>query len=195
MSAERIKELLGVGLPNNVVASAVGVTDSYISQLLADPEFAAEVTHLKLINLTETAARDKKYNSLEDKLLEKLENVLPYLVKPMEVLAAIKTINSAVRRAAPSELAGQANVQVVQLQLPDNSAFAARFVINKESQVVEIAGRSLATMPAKGVVAKLQEAKKNAATNTTEHAADMENAKERLSNLQSLMHLPVAEVL
>ncbi len=195
MSAERIKELLGVGLPNNVVASAVGVTDSYISQLLADPEFAAEVTQLKLINLTETAARDKKYNSLEDKLLEKLENVLPYLVKPMEVLAAIKTINSAVRRAAPSELAGQANVQVVQLQLPDNSAFAARFVINKESQVVEIAGRSLATMPAKGVVAKLQEAKKNAATNTTEHAADMENAKERLSNLQSLMHLPVAEVL
>lgn len=200
---EKIKELLGLNIPANVVASAVGVDASYITQLMGEEEFATEVATLRVQNTAAHAARDKKYDSIEDSLVGKLEDMLEsgfHFSKPVEILTAIKVINSAKRRAAPAELAGNApNNTYLSLQLPENSEFAARFVLNAQNQVVEIAGRSLATMSAKGVLTKMEELAKNRVSPTPrhvlEHQKDQEEAQSRLDGLVKLEHLDVASTL
>lgn len=199
MQKDKAKELLGINLPANVVSLATGISASQLSQWMGEEEFASEVTDLRIANSLDAANRDKKYNSIEDKLLEKLQEKLENgfsFTSPKEILAAIRIINGAVRRGAPSEMGSGAGVQnVVNLQLPENTVFAARFVMNGKNQVVEVAGRSLATMNARGVVAKLEEKKANEAANTDQHAADKAEAEKRLDNLVRMEHLPVANVL
>src|SRR5882672_10943954 len=79
---ERVLKLLGQGVEQEVVATAVGVSPSYISQLLADPEFASAVAELRLLNLEAASDRDSKYEALEDKLLKKLDETADYMTKP-----------------------------------------------------------------------------------------------------------------
>lgn len=201
---EKIKELLGLNLPNNVVASAVGVTEGYISQLLSEEAFRAEVSELRIANTLEHAHRDKKYDTLEDAMLEKLKEKLDgslSFTKPQEILAAIKVLNNAKRRAAPAELNSQAATpgMTVHLHLPESSAFAAKFIVNGENQVVEIAGKSVATMSAKGVLKQLEDMHRNSISNEAklpeQRTADEDAAEQRLNGLVKLEELPVAELL
>lgn len=193
---EKIRELLGIGLANNIVASAVGCDDSYISQLLSDPVFAEEVQKLRGENLTEAVGRDSKWNSLEDKLLQKVENLLPLMVRPMEVIRALQVVNNAHRRAVPAAALPASTHQHVHLHLP--TVVHNKFVINQNSQVVEVDGRTIATMSAKDVVKKLEArtaAPEATKVNSDEHEADVREANDRLSNIRRLTHLPVAELL
>lgn len=195
---EKAKELLGFNLPANVVAAAIGVTPSMVSQWLSDEQFAGEVQQLRIENLAGAANRDRKYNTIEDALLGRLEESLEnriYFLKPQEILHALKIVNAAVRRGAPQEVLASAQQTIIPLQLPENSEFAVRFIMNKENQVIEIAGRSVATMGAKAVLKKLEERKVVSEQNGEAERKDIEGARERLKNLSKLTHLPVAEVL
>lgn len=197
MSREKARELLGAGLSNVVVASALGVSESLVSQWLSDDLFASEVQKLKLTNLTEATSRDRKWNTLEDRLLEKLEDLLPMLVNPMAVVNALKAVNSAVRRGAPKEQSATAQSTHVHLHMP--ALLAAKFVVNPVNQVVEVDGRSVATMPANAVVAEMNRRKSQGLLEKQEtidpDVADMERAQSRLENLQKLEYLPVHQVL
>lgn len=201
---EQIKELLGLNLPNNVVASAVGVSEGYISQLLSDDAFKNEVSELRIKNTLEHAHRDKKYDTLEDTMLERLKEKLDTgtsFLKAAEILAAIKVLNGAKRRAAPAELNSQAATpgMVLNLHLPESSAFAAKFIVNGENQVIEIAGKSVATMSAKGVLKQLEDMHRNTISNEAklpETRNEEDTASEqRLNGLLKLEELPVADLL
>lgn len=141
---ERALELLGTGLGAEVVASAVGVSTSRISQLLSDPEFASRVAELRFENLAKHNQRDSKYDSLEDELLKRMENLLPMMYKPLEVLRAIAVINSAKRRgsSAPDSLVNQ--TQVVSLTMP--ITIHQQFTTNINNQVVKAGDQELITM-------------------------------------------------
>lgn len=201
---DKIKELLGLNLPNNVVASAVGVSEGYISQLLSEDIFRMEVAELRIKNTLEHANRDKKYDSLEDKMLQRLEEKLDAgtsFLKPQEILVAIKVLNGAKRRAAPAELNSQAATpgMVLNLQLPESSAFAAKFIVNGENQVIEIAGKSVATMSAKGVLKQLEDMHRNTISNEAMLPKNKDEedaaAEVRLNGLLKLEELPVADLL
>lgn len=197
----KIKEMLGFHIPNNVVASALGVSESLISQLLSEEEFAREVQDLKLKNTLQHVTRDREYDSIEDtlinKLKEKLENGLSF-TKPSEILAAIRIVNGAKRRSTPSEVGTTAGARaLINLQLPTGTEFAARFVLNGNNQVIEVAGRPLATMGAKSVISqleKLHEARSDPAQQQHQKQ-DEENATQQLRNLVKLEELPVADLL
>ena len=66
---ERALHLLGSGVPADSVASALGVTPSRISQLLAEDSFSKKVAALRYDSLQKHNRRDGKYDSLEDTLL------------------------------------------------------------------------------------------------------------------------------
>lgn len=144
MSKERIKELLGNGLKAEDVAAAIGCSASYISQLLSDEDFAGEVQSLKLRSLEAATARDKGYDTLEDILLERLKTLLPFMTKPNDLLRAISVINAAKRRGAPP-VPEVTHHHVVELQLP--SALVARYSKNSMNEIIEVNGRSMATLP------------------------------------------------
>lgn len=142
-SESRALELLGQGLDPSQVGPAVGLTVSRISQLLSDPEFSAQVAELRFKNLSKHNARDSRYDDLEDKLLEKMENLLVFMMKPMEVLAAIKTINAAKRRgaSAPDHILQQQTV--INLTMP--TQIINQFKVDSNKQVIQAGTQTLIT--------------------------------------------------
>jgi hypothetical protein len=153
----RIAKLLGEGINATNVASACGVTLAYVSQLLTESEFAKEVAQLKIGNLQAATTRDRKYDGIEDTLLEKLEDSIQFMIKPREILGAISVINNAKRRGATAG-AGDTDfngAQVVKLQVPQ--VVINQFMLNSKNEVIEVAGRALQTMSARNLMRTLGE--------------------------------------
>jgi len=141
---ERALSLLGAGVAAESVASALGVTPSYISQLLSDENFANQVATVRYESLQKHNVRDESYDSLEDKLLEKLEKQLPLIMKPETLLKAISTINGAKRRgqSAPDQAVNSQNI--VNLVLP--AVIAEKFSVNINNQVTKAGEQELHTI-------------------------------------------------
>ncbi len=167
---DRVIQLLGSGLSAEVVATAVGCEPSYISQLLADDEFAKKVSELRIQNLQAATKRDNKWDEIEDKLLDKLKDSVEYIMKPREILAALATVNSAKRRGATAQESLTINNTVVNLTLPQKAVH--NFVVNQTNQVIGINDQSLLTMPSMNVKSLLQQAKSLA---DTQNLANLEN--------------------
>jgi transcriptional regulator with XRE-family HTH domain len=161
-SAERIKELLGNGLSNEVVATAVGVTAGYISQLMADEQFSSQVVALRTQTLAAATVRDRSWDGLEDtllgKLAEKIEQDMIY--KPMDLLRALSVINNAKRRGASAQENFSVQQTVVTLNLP--TVVINSYKKNKAGEVIEVTAadgtqQTLVTMPASALMHKLSE--------------------------------------
>lgn len=150
----RALELLGSGIQPESVAAALGVTPSYISQLLSDDEFSQQVTTLRYNALQKHNDRDNSYDSIEDKLLEKLDKSIPMMYKPAEILSAIKVVNAAKRRgqSAPQQITNQQNI--VNLVLP--TAITQNFVTNINNQVIKAGDQELLTIPSSALLAKAE---------------------------------------
>lgn len=152
---ERAITLLGQNLDPSMVASAIGITPAYISQLISDPEFSARVAEIRFKTLASHTDRDRKYDSLEDRLLEKLENMLSFMVRPTEVLRAIATINAAKRRGAPMlEATSAAQQETIPLSLPHHifqqfTAGVQNIQVNINNQVIKVGDRDMITIQTK----------------------------------------------
>lgn len=133
---ERAIMMLGSGAPASIVASALGVTEARISQMLSDELIAQQVQELRFKNLQKHTLIDEKYTDLEENLLDKLQKVLPIMTKPRDVLAAISVINGAKRRGAQVTQDATTSQQVVNLTLPIN--IMHKFISNVNNQVVEV---------------------------------------------------------
>lgn len=150
MSAKRdqIASLLGNGLSPETVASAVGCTPSYISQLLAEDEFRDLVTSRRVVAITARGDRDDKIDNIEDMLIEQLHDVVKAkaFYKPRDLLTAMSIINKAVRRGPQqSQVADQVR-PVVNITLP--VAIQQRFVMTPNNEVVAVGEQTLVTMQA-----------------------------------------------
>lgn len=144
---ERIKKLLGAGVPQGVVATSVGCSPSYISQLMEDSHFAEEVALARVGNMTALTDRDSRIDKLEDAAIERLEELLPYATKPMELTRIFQTLNAAKRRSAGAVAdLPQAN-QVIQLNIPIQ--VVSNFQLSERREVVEVNGRTMVSMSAK----------------------------------------------
>lgn len=154
ISTDQIQELLGQGLSNEVVATAVGCTTSYITQLMSEDTFLAKVISLRAANLQANTKRDRSIDSLEDRLIEKFSDMIPYITKPMEILAAMRTTNAMIRRGVSASDSTVINQTVVNLTMPTN--IMQNFVTNSQGEVVEVAGKTLVTMPAHQLLKSLE---------------------------------------
>lgn len=154
-TADRALTLLGQGIAPAQVAAALGVTESYISQLVSDEQFAARVAELRYESLQKHNARDNAYDAMEDKLLERMEDLLPLMHRPMEILKAIQVINAAKRRgqSAPENITNKQTV--IPLILPVQ--IINSFKVNPQGQVVEVGKQPLLTIQSGNMDALLKE--------------------------------------
>lgn len=146
---ERALSLLGQGCGPELVASAIGVSVSRISQLLSTPEFAERVAELRFASLAKHNERDQRADRIEDMLLERLENVLPYITDPMKLVAAYTRINAAKRRGSSSPEAITAQTQVVSLNIPAiviNQHIKQDITVNLNNQVIKAGNQDLVTV-------------------------------------------------
>lgn len=133
---EKMLSLLGGGYPPSVVASSLGVSESYVSQMMSLDWFASQVQEIKFLNLRKHTELDDRYDDLEDKLLTKLDKLIPLLVRPMDVTRVLQTVNNAKRKGAGSQGPGLVQNNIIQLSLPP--ALLQRFTANVHNQIVEV---------------------------------------------------------
>lgn len=153
---DRILSYLGQGLKPADVASIVGCSPSYISQLLTDPDFKAQALALRT-DATRETSEDKiltnKYLAIEHKLLAAMEGQmafaeLPAITRALEVVANRQEKRMA-RIHAPT-IAQQATQVVVNLTLPSHAV--PEYQINAQREVVAIDSKPIAPLSAVGVV-------------------------------------------
>lgn len=152
---DRIIEMLGRGIAAAQVAAAVGCDDSYISQLIANEEFASKVQALRAEHFANYIETDQHIDTAEDEALKRLASLVPFITKPAEAARVFGVLNGARRRASDRNASGQAQAQTVVLDIPE--AARVTFTTTADRQVIEIAGRSMTTMPAKSLAAQLEQ--------------------------------------
>lgn len=152
---DRILNLLGQGIAPVIVAQTVGCNPSYISQLLQEEEFALAVAKLRCEGIEKEVNRDNKYDALEDKLLEKLENVLPFMLKPRDILDALTRINAAKRRATVGvSETGTGKTTIINLTLP--TIVVQKYQTNQNNEVIDVSGRALINLPPQTLLKSLE---------------------------------------
>lgn len=156
---EQIKSLLSAGCRPGQVAAAVGCEDSYVSQLMQDQQFSQEVVTARILALSGHSERDKKYDGLEDQILDKLTNQLHMIMNPDRLVRMLVAVNNAKRRgagAADTQLAPISNV--INLTLP--TLIVNKYQTNQANEVVEVNGQGLVGMPATALIERLRASSK-----------------------------------
>jgi hypothetical protein len=156
---DKIKELLGTGLSNEVVASSIGVHPSYISQLMSDEDFYNSVIELRTKNLAAHTVRDRNLDGIEDTLIKKMSEMLDsgMVYKPHDILKFFQVLNNAKRRGVTPAEATVVNNTVVNLSLPPIVQKQFSFKTNSANEVVEVEGQTMITMPAAHLLESLIE--------------------------------------
>lgn len=148
----RALELLGKGIPPAAVAAALGVDPSRITQLLSDDTFAASVVEKKFESLSKHATRDMAIDQLEDHLLDKLKDTLPFMTRPMEILKSFSVINAAKRRTLSHTDQVTTQQTIVTLNIP--SIIVQKFSQNIHNQVTAVGQQSLVTMQSSSLLSQ-----------------------------------------
>ena len=156
VNIEQVKELLGNGLAVETVASAVGCSPSYVTQLMSDDVFSGEVAALRVNNLSANTTRDRSIDKIEDEIIKRLGDAVAnhMIYKPQELLRTFQVLNSAKRRGANA--GDGANIQkteIITLILPARPA--EQFTITPQGTVVDVGGQSLVSMSANELLKKL----------------------------------------
>ena len=155
VTEERALKLLGNGIKPEIVAASLGITVSRISQLVSDENFATRLAELRYTNLAKHNERDSNYDSIEDKLLEKLNDNIELMHRPREIIHAISVINAAVRRGSSTPEAVIEKQTVIQLVVPVQ--LINKFQTNIQGQVTSIGDKDLLTIQSGSLDALLKE--------------------------------------
>lgn len=152
--------LLSQGIQQHTVAETIGVDPSYISSLMADEDFKAELESKRLAETEENLAYDDKLDRAEEAFLERLQDKIR-LANLRDSMQAFRVLNSAKRRrdrgvVNPSVVVGVAvNLQLPQVMVP-------KYVTNSKNEIVEVDGQTMVTTTA-SLLDKMVAAKKAAA--------------------------------
>lgn len=187
---EHIISLLSQGVPATQVAAAAGVTESYISQLRADPELAALIATQETAKLEKNTVFDNTLERAELMALEKIEKNLPF-ANMGQAMAAFRILNSARKRSDAFATPADTSTNItVNLTLPASAA--ARYVVNSSNEIVEVEGQTMITATAKSLDTMLAQragaALLQPATQTLNRAANM------LANIKPLAARPVRKL-
>lgn len=155
MNKEKAAVLLGQGLTPSVVASVVGCSPAYISQLMATEDFKL----LVLSHRTESAKLPDdelittKYVGMEHKLLQAMEQALPSAELPA-ITAALKVVaerqeKRASRLAAPAIAEAGKTQVVVQIAMPQTAM--PHILLNERKEVIAIDNKPMAPMASSAV--------------------------------------------
>lgn len=141
---EKALAYLVKGVSPSQCAEALGISPSVISTLMSEEKFA-ETLAAKKFELSEKHNRhDDTLDELEASLVSKVKELIPMIVRPMELIRAASVVNSMKRRGAPAPIASEVAPVIVQLSLP--TAILSRFTLNSHNQVIAAGDQDLVTI-------------------------------------------------
>lgn len=155
---ERILNYLSSGIKPQQVATIVGCSPAYISQLLKDSSFTEELQKSIADKPAEAEELDldNKYVSLEHQILRGIEEALPGAELPAlaRILDAVtKRQDLRLSRKNPIQATqfGPIGVQIVQLQLPSHALPAPIIELSDKKEILSINAKNLAPMSSDAV--------------------------------------------
>lgn len=159
---DRILHMLAQGLKGSQIASVIGCSAGYITQVAKEETSAGKIAEYRREYFGEDAGKDKdgeiltsKYNAIEHSLLEKIGDQLQYaelpaLTKTLEVIGNRQEKRLA--RLAGIGAGGGGNQVHVTLVLPSHARLEMpSYEVNENKEVIAIAGREMAPMSSEGV--------------------------------------------
>lgn len=153
----QVLELLGKGVPANIVASTLDISPSYVTQCTEHPVFKQELQSMLLVSQLAASQRDEELDSLEDLLIEQVKKTAIYITKPMEAMKALQMVNGMKRRGLGGSegAASITNNNTVILNIPQHVRPTVHTVVSDENEVVEVDGRHMITKSSQAVLAQL----------------------------------------
>jgi len=186
--------LLGAEVSQTAAALACGVSDGYVTQLLKDPEFVRALGNVRSVKIEAAVKHDAQIDSVEAKALQAVENRLPLVRNASEAARIFQILNASKRHATAGSNTAAPGAQQVNIVLP--RAASVHISMNSQNQVIEVEGKTMATLPSRSlpglatdVAAKTATAKDvlKAATIASAAKKDTEKASQLLSNLDPLV--------
>lgn len=143
---ERALSYLVAGCSQEQTARALGCEPSVISYFMsADDSFAQQVADAELLRRHKYNKIDDRWDSIEAKALEKLEEMSEYITQPGALLKLATQANAAKRRGSTAPVGTNiTNQQIVQLQLP--AVMLQAMKMNQQSQIVQAGQQELVTI-------------------------------------------------
>jgi predicted transcriptional regulator len=164
----RALELLATGIDQVQVASALGITESRLSQIISNPEFARELVDARYKNLAKHNETDNLLDQVERKLIRKLDSTIDMVFKPTEIARMAAVVNGMKRRGASNPESLVRAKPSVKLNIP--IAVINRFSMNAAGQVItaEVGSerQDLVTMQSSNLRELMNEHAKHALENT-----------------------------
>lgn len=154
----RIATYLAQGFKPERICVMVGCAPSTLSELIKTPSFQELYEPLRL-QYSDTR-RDSKYDNLETKVLDQLEQEIHVSEVP-QLVRILDAINNYRKSKLPTISAGLTNqgiiniTQKVQLSLPDHAK--SNLVLNEQGEVIAFGERSLVPMSSTKVVEMFKE--------------------------------------
>ena len=156
---DRIMEYLANGVKAARVASIVGCSPGYVSQLVNDPEFKAELEAKMTIQTASSSENslDTKYDAVEHELMDAMSEALvgaelPAITHALRTVADIRLKKTMLKNPAPANPLGAHNLTVVNVTLPIHALRDNPVVeLNSQGEILAINKTNLAPLSSDGV--------------------------------------------
>lgn len=176
INKEAVAELVAYGIPNTQIGDAFGVTGQYIANLVREDEKVQELVQTKATDLAVRQHNNKVTEEvIEADLLTKIKEQVDTsdsLIESMKSLQLLKDIQAKGRangHGASAEVGGTINLNL------GDAPVAVQIQRTGNSEIINIAGRDMAPMPAKRVIDMARQERKNG----EEQPPDEQRAAER----------------
>lgn len=150
-SKDQVREMLAQGVPAANVATALGISESYISQLQASEDFRADVDAARGQAAPADVAYDRKLDSIEEQFLDRIESRAAF-ANLQQSMQGFKLLNGARRRRDHAVLAGtKTPAVVVNITLP--ASILPKYMLNQQNEIVEVEGQTMVSATPKSLEA------------------------------------------
>lgn len=152
---DKIKTYLLSGLQANDIANILGCSPGYISQLLKDPAFVADIQEAKEKDPPKTdEILENKYDAAEHRIVSRItaEALNADIGELSRALDSITKARESKKKGTLPMLQGVQNANnVVQVFMPAHIMEPPKLILNEKAEVIEIDGRPMAPLSADGV--------------------------------------------
>lgn len=163
-----IVNCLEAGFQQVVIAEALGVSESLVSQLIAEHSLDQVAAKQKITRESVFNDIDNSYNEAEKFIADRLKTSVKYMTDPVKLAYVADKLNKMKRRALSQVGASAAPAKVAVLNLPMH--VQNNFIFNQQNEAIAVDGRPLISMPATRLMQVMKE-------ETTKELADEEAQK------------------
>lgn len=123
------------------IARAVGVDESYVSQIVNDPEYASQIEIAAVQETEKNSKYDDKLDLVEETAMDVVQRKLSLATSMKDALLVAQRVNMMKRRRDTAPATRQPQATVVNLVLPQIAV--NNYVMNSQSEIIEVEGRTM----------------------------------------------------